>query len=248
MISTEQKRRAASQAPRQSTDTIGETIVGFVVGLIILGCGWWFLTTPLAAQLVAIMRTDSKLAWHISRGSGTVAYGLLAASTIWGLMLTTKLVKAQVSAPFTLAIHNILSWLAISFSAVHALLLLFDGYYHYTLANLVIPFTGPYLPAWVGIGIIGLYIMLVTSISFAWRGWMGQTLWRRLHYFTYAAFGLVTIHGLMAGTDSSDPAMRLLFWGSTIIILVLTVYRFTTVHQTPASTSANLSARHRHRA
>ncbi len=36
--------------------------------------------------------------WIVIRGSGLVAYGLLAASTIWGLLVSTKLLGRAVKA------------------------------------------------------------------------------------------------------------------------------------------------------
>ncbi|MEZ4864373.1 MAG: ferric reductase-like transmembrane domain-containing protein [Caldilineaceae bacterium] len=202
-------------------------LFGLAAGLLLIGGGWWVLTnTTLGAQLQSWVGVDAKTAWHLSRASGTVAYLLLTAATLWGLMQTTKLVKEHVAPALTLAMHNILSWLAIILSGVHALALLFDSYYLYTVKNLVVPFTGPYRPAWVGLGVIGLYIMILTAVSFSWRGWMGQKWWRRLHYFTYLAYGLVTFHGLLAGTDSGDLGMQLMFWGSALLVTGLTAYRF----------------------
>ncbi|MEZ4678448.1 MAG: ferric reductase-like transmembrane domain-containing protein [Caldilineaceae bacterium] len=202
------------------------TIGGLVFGLLVLGIGYWFFnTTALGTQLQTLIGFTDKTPWYFSRAAGTVAYLLLTASTVWGLLLTTKLVKTTVPAPLTLAMHNILGWMAVIATTAHALALLFDSYYVYTLANLVVPFTGPYRPGWVGVGIVGLYIMVVTAASFSWRSWMGQIWWRRLHYFTYVAYGLATIHGLLAGTDSGDLGMKLMFWGSALLITAMTAYR-----------------------
>ena len=210
----------------QSVLFVASLLVGLVIGIVLLGGGYWLATaTPLGTQLQTLLGITAKAPWHFSRASGVVAYLLLSASTIWGLLLTTRFIKSTVPAPLTLAMHNILGWLAISLSIVHALALLFDDYYIYTVSNLLVPFTGPYRPEWVGVGIIGLYIMVITAASFSWRGWMGQLWWRRLHYLTYLAYGLVTVHGLMAGTDSGNLGMRVMFWGSALVITGMTFYR-----------------------
>ncbi|MEZ4656140.1 MAG: ferric reductase-like transmembrane domain-containing protein [Caldilineaceae bacterium] len=210
----------------QSVLFVASLIVGLVIGLVLLGSGYWlFTSTAVGTQVQSLLGITAKTPWHLSRASGVVAYLLLSASTLWGLLLTTKFVKSSVPAPLTLAMHNILGWLAISLSIVHAVALLFDDYYVYTLANLLIPFTGPYRPAWVGLGIIGFFVMVITAASFSWRGFIGQVWWRRLHYFTYLAYTLVTVHGLMAGTDSGNLGMRAMFWGSTQLISGKTLYR-----------------------
>ena len=168
---------------------------------------------------------EQQTAWHITRAAGTVAYGLLAWSTIWGLLLSTKIVKEWVPAALALGMHKIVSWLAIGLTSLHAVALLFDNFYAYTVSNLLIPFTGPYAPGWVGLGILSLYIMVLTSLSFSWRKRIGQTWWRRLHYLNFLAYGGATIHGIMAGTDSTNPGMQFLYWGSGLTVLFLTNYR-----------------------
>ena len=67
--------------------------------------------------------------------------------------------------------------------------------------------------------------MLLTSASFMWRKWLGQKRWRLLHYLTFPAYALVTLHGLMAGTDSGTSSMRGLYVASVLLVLFLTNYR-----------------------
>ena len=210
----------------------GSLAFGFIGGLIVLGIGWLLLTaTPLGAFLGGALGITTKTAWHLTRASGTVAYMLLAASTIWGLLLSSKIIKETVSPVLALAMHNVLSWAAISITGIHVFALLFDSYYTYRLADLVIPFIGPYRPEWVGLGIIGMYFMLLTSLSFSWRKQLGQKWWRRLHYLTFAVYLMVTAHGVMAGTDSGTPGMKALYWGSGLLVLLLTNYRLLTLGQ-----------------
>ncbi|MCA9971354.1 MAG: ferric reductase-like transmembrane domain-containing protein [Anaerolineales bacterium] len=201
-------------------------LLGILLGGFLLTAGWLLAqTTTLDEQLVTFLGLSAKTGWYVSRASGTVAYLLLAGSTVWGLLLSTKIIKETVPAALSLGMHNILSWLAIALAGVHAAALLFDSYYTYTLADLTIPFVGPYRPEWVGLGIIGLYLMALTSASFSWRRRLGQAWWRRLHYLTFAAYLLVTVHGAAAGTDSANPGMTALYWGSGLLVLFLTNYR-----------------------
>jgi predicted ferric reductase len=207
-------------------------LVGTIGGGIALGAGWLLLTqTSLVAQLGAFLGITAKTSWYFSRSAGTVAYLLLAGATIWGLLLSTKIIKEAVPAALALAMHNILSWLAIVFTGLHALALLFDDYFTYTLADLTIPFIGPYQPGWVGLGIIGLYLMLLTTISFYFRKQIGQKRWRQLHYLTFAVYVLATLHGAMAGTDNGNLGMQVMYWGSGLLVFFLTNYRLLTGKQ-----------------
>jgi DMSO/TMAO reductase YedYZ heme-binding membrane subunit len=191
-----------------------------------LFAGAWFVSRLLPGGTLAVLfGLPEKSAWYFTRSTGTVAYLLLAGSTVWGLLLSTKIIKETVPAALSLAMHNILSWLAVTFTGLHGLALLFDSYYAYGAKDLLIPFIGPYRPGAVGLGIFGFYLMVLTSVSFYWLKRLGQTWWRRLHYLTFAAFGLATVHGLMAGTDSGDPGMRGLYLGSVLLVFFLTVFR-----------------------
>lgn len=203
-------------------------VLGITGGLVLLGTGWVLTNTSAGTTIANALALTEKTPWYFTRSAGTVAYLLLASSTIWGLLLSTKLIKETVPAALALAMHNILSWLAVLLTGLHALALLWDSFYTYTLADLTVPFIGPYKPGWVGLGIIGFYLMFITSLSFNFRKQIGQKRWRKLHYATFGVYILATVHGAMAGTDSGNLGMQLLYWGSGLIVLFLTNFRLVT--------------------
>ena len=203
-------------------------VLGFLVMMIIMGGIVFIISlimmfTPLG-QIISVLMGD-KWAWHLSRSTSVVGYLLLTGSVAWGLILSTRISKEVTPPPMALAIHRFVSWMALGFGGLHGFLLLFDGFYKFSLFNLLIPFTGPYMPGAVGLGVIGMYIMWLTSASFAWKSWLGQKNWKRLHMLTFPAYGLVTLHGILAGTDSSGAGMQLVYLGSVVTVLFLTNYR-----------------------
>lgn len=172
------------------------------------------------------LRTASaagKLPWYLARASGVIAYVFLVGTTAWGLLLSTRLVKTHVPPPLTLALHNSFTWLALGFAVFHGAILLFDHYIGFTPAQLLVPFTSPYEPVWVGLGTIGLYLAVLTAFSFYVRRWIGQRTWRRLHYLTFAVFVLITVHGWSAGTDAS--ALAAIYLAAGAGVMFLTLYR-----------------------
>ena len=200
-----------------------------VAGLITTGgiafVGLLLLTGTSATALInSLLGITDKTAWQLSRSAGTVAYLLLAGSTVWGLLQSSKIAKEVIPSGLSFAMHNILSWLALAFTGFHALVLLFDNFYTYTLADLTIPFIGPYRPLWVGLGILGTYMMVVILISYQFRRQIGQHRWRALHYLSFVLYVLATAHGLAAGTDSSKSGMQLMYLGSGLLIFFLTTY------------------------
>ncbi|MEM7117514.1 MAG: hypothetical protein AAF614_34090 [Chloroflexota bacterium] len=216
-----------------STDNKQNVFANTVIGLGLAGivCVILIYLQPSLAIPETLLASE-KLAWYLTRASGVVGYLLMTASTLWGLLLSTKLAKQLVPPWLSLAMHNYLSWAAIGISAFHAFVLLFDSYYTYTVADLLIPFTGPYNPMWVGIGTIGFYIMLLTAVSFYVRKQIGQKNWRRLHYLTFIAYIMSTLHGYMAGTDAS--LLMPVYIGSGLATLFLTLYRILAAGQKPA--------------
>ena len=102
---------------------------------------WFLLSFTAASRVFTLLLNDVKMglaqvapraAWHLSRSTAVVAYLLLTGSVAWGLVVSTKIAKDITPAPLSLAMHNIISWLALSLAGIHALLLLFDSYFTYT--------------------------------------------------------------------------------------------------------------------
>jgi DMSO/TMAO reductase YedYZ heme-binding membrane subunit len=196
-----------------------------VAGMMALAVGWLVNTNVAQAILEQLLPAGATSAWYLSRASGIVAYLFVSLSVIWGLALSTKIVKEWVAAPFALALHNTCSWMAIGLATFHAGVLLFDGYFNYSIPDLLIPFTGPYRPASVGLGIISLYGLFLIASSFCVRKRIGQRTWRRLHFTSFVLYVLVTAHGITAGSDSQTPVLQAIYVGSTLCVLFLVNYR-----------------------
>ena len=163
---------------------------------------------------------DQKLTWHLVRSSGVVAYVLLLASTVWGLFISSQFVRDWSPGPVSLTLHSTLSWLALLLGLGHGLLLMFDNYFSFTLGDIFVPFTGPYRPEVVGLGTLAFWLIVLITLSFPLKKRIGHRTWKLLHYLSYAAFALVTVHGLFAGTDGSLLGFRLLV-GLGIVLVVL---------------------------
>ena len=150
-------------------------------------------------------------------------------TTRWGLVLSTKITAKLISTPMAYGLHEFLSILAIVFALLHSLILLGDEYIQFNIFQLAIPFTAPYRPFWTGLGTIALYLSAALTGSFYIRKQIGQSVWHTLHYLTFVAYILATVHGLMAGTDSPLAVVKLIYWGSGFSVLFLVYYRLFTL-------------------
>jgi predicted ferric reductase len=167
--------------------------------------------------------------WYMSRASGLIGYVLLWGATAWGLVVSTKVAKGLIAAPFSTSLHEFLSLGALAFAGIHALALLGDHYIEFGLVDIIYPFAASYRPGWVGLGQVAFYLSLTLTLSFYVRKHIGPKTWRIMHYLTFLAYVMVVIHSLTSGTDTSALAVQVMYLGTTAAIIFLVYYRlFTT--------------------
>ena len=146
------------------------------------------------------MRTDPTF-WVLARASGFAAYFLLTASVLAGLVLKSRPFRSLRPAAAT-DTHRFLALLGLGAVAVHGATLLLDRTVRLRPLALFVPGASAYRPVPVAIGVVAVELMLLVYASFSFRRRIGQRNWRRLHWATYAIFGLATVHGLASGTDA----------------------------------------------
>jgi predicted ferric reductase len=165
------------------------------------------------------------IAWLVARAAGLVALGLLTLSTWLGLSMSTKLLGTR-RMKSLLAWHRTLVWTGLSMIVLHVLALLADPTIHFGLAAVTLPFAAPWHPGAVAAGVIGGWLMLIVALSFRARKWIGQRGWRRLHYLSFAVFGLGLGHALFVGTDLrglGGPIVAALALGPTLWLVFLRI-------------------------
>ncbi len=146
--------------------------------------------------------TSDPTFWMIARAGGFLAYGLLTATVLAGLLLRARPFGKAVKAATVTDLHRFLSLLGLGALALHGLALVADRTVEISPAALVIPGIAPYRPFWTALGVIAAELMVLLVVSFSLRKHIGTKAWRKLHYAAYAVFVLATAHGIMAGTDS----------------------------------------------
>ena len=166
-----------------------------------------------------------RLPWYTTRITALLSYLALSASTIYGLLLSTKLLDRVTHRPISFTLHQDLAGIGVALALVHAAVLMIDRSVPYTPVEVVVPFAGPYRPLWVGIGQITMAMSLLVLLSFYVRKRIGTRAWRTVHYLSFAAFVGATIHGLMAGSDTSAGWVYAGYLTLTVVVVFLTTYR-----------------------
>jgi len=180
----------------------------------------------LPALNASIQALDPKAYWYLSRASGFAAFGLLWLSMVFGLLITNRMARLWPGGFTAFDLHQYLSLLGLGLTAFHGLVLMGDRYINYSLAQLLIPFGSVnYRQAWVGVGQIAFYGLVIVSLSFYARRTLGQRGWRIVHAVSYAGFIFALLHGLLSGTDSSAPLVLAFYWLTAVTTMALTIYR-----------------------
>lgn len=187
--------------------------------------------TPLAAEAHAMglpLVEGAKAYWYFARAGGMLAYLLLWFGTLWGIFMSSKMMRGWVDAGLAYDLHEFLPILAVVFAGLHGLVLLGDRYIGFTLAQLVIPFTASYRPLWTGFGTLAFYLSAALIASFYLRRFVSRRVWRSFHYMTYAAFTLALTHGMLAGSDSRPLAVQAIYLVTGATVVFATIYRVMT--------------------
>ena len=179
---------------------------------------------PDALRGRARMKTDPTF-WILARSSGLLAYALLTSSVLAGLVLKSRPFGAALKAATVADLHRFLAMLGLGAVLAHASALVLDSTVHIGIGSLLVPGLAPYRPLWTGLGVLAAELMVVVYASFSLRKRIGARNWRRLHWATYLIFALATVHGLTAGTDSSQPWALGLYGGAVGAVVAATAWR-----------------------
>ena len=167
--------------------------------------------------------------WHLARTAGLVAWALISASVLWGLLLSTRVLGRRPTRPWLLAMHRYLSALAIGAAAVHVIALLADSYIQFRIVDVLVPMASSWRPGALTWGIIALYLLLIVEVTSLLADRMPRQVWWTIHLSSFVVFTLGTIHGLQAGTDASNALVRIVMIVGiaevTFVLGVRVVYR-----------------------
>lgn len=163
--------------------------------------------------------------WILARASGLTAYVVLTLSVLAGLAVKSRPFGRALKAASATDTHRFLSLLALGAVVLHGLTLMLDKTVHIGLGALLLPGASGYRPLATALGVLAAELAALIIASFPLRRRIGVRAWRRLHYATYAVFGLATAHGLAAGTDSSQRWAFGIYLGAVFAVVAATAWR-----------------------
>lgn len=169
--------------------------------------------------------TDLPLWWYTARAGGVVAWVLLTAAVLAGLLLRSRLLGRLHHPAWLTDLHRHLGGLAVAFTAVHAVALLADSYVQIGPTDLVVPFASHWRPAAVAWGVVAFDLLVAVEVSSLLRRRIPRRLWLSLHLTSAPLWLFATLHAVWAGSERTNPAFRGLLAGGVLAVGFALTYR-----------------------
>ena len=145
-------------------------------------------------------------AWYVDRSAGLVAWALLSASMVLGLLLSSRALGRRARPVWLQDLHRGVSGLAVAFTGVHVAAAIADNHLHFGLAEVLVPFTSSWRPWAIAWGVVSTYLLLAVELTSLLRARLPRAVWRRVHVLSFPLFVTATAHGITAGTELATTA------------------------------------------
>jgi len=169
--------------------------------------------------------------WYLARSSGMVAWGLLTLATLWGVFLSTGILRERRRPAWLLSLHRWLGGLSVIFVGIHLAGLMLDSYVEFAWVDLLIPGTSEWRPVAVAFGVVGLYLLIAVEGTSLLMKKLPKPLWKQIHMTSFALFWLVSVHGALAGTDATAGWYRVASEAMIGSVMLVAFYRFLVGHR-----------------
>jgi predicted ferric reductase len=168
---------------------------------------------------------DAPLLWYLTRTFAVASYIALTLTVILGMLRAIARTTGERLSWVVDELHSFVASLTAGLIAGHLVSLKLDPFIPFAVNNLIVPGDQPYRPLASNLGVLAFYAMTVVLVSSWFRALIPYRFWRFLHVFSFVAFGLVTAHGLLAGSDASEPWQRALYGMAIGAVGFLTLLR-----------------------
>ena len=131
--------------------------------------------------------------WYLTRSTGVVAYVLLSAAVVLGIVTTVGPGSRRWPRFATQGLHRTVSLLCVIFVSLHVVTTVADGYVPIGIVDALVPFHTPYRPLWIGLGAMSFDFLLAVAITSLLRRHLGLAAWRGVHWLAYACWPVASV-------------------------------------------------------
>ncbi len=214
-------RAAPRRAPRISLtrrDLAGVAILVSFLGLAVLAVsGGW-------SAAVDARTADMRL-WLGSRAAGIVAFLLVTALAVFGLLLSHPVNKVDWKASKHLfPWHKHLAFFTLAFIAAHVIAIVLDPYAGVGILGWLVPGLSTYRTVPVALGTLALFALLLTGVTARFTNLLGPGRWLSIHRLALVAFALAWVHGVLSGTDTRAVLPIYAVSGALVVLIAASRY------------------------
>lgn len=177
------------------------------------------------STFAAVAAQSNEVLWYLTRMTAVSAYIVLTLSALLGMARGVARASGERLSWVIDELHQVLATIFGGLVLVHLITLYYHTFIPFSLVNFLVPGHQPYRPVAVNLGVLGLYGLVVVLVSSWLRRRISYRVWRRLHFVSFVTFVLVTLHGLLAGSDASEPWMRAVYFGASAAVGFLVLLR-----------------------
>jgi len=171
---------------------------------------------------------NGQIWWFMTRASGLVAWLMLTASVLWGIVFSTKAFPNQRRPKWLLSVHRWLAAMTIWFVAIHLVSLIADSYVSFNLVDVAVPYATDWKPGAVALGIVAMWLLLGVEATSLMMKRLPRKVWHGIHFTSYLVFWLTSLHAAFAGTDATSPIYQVTAAASIAAIVWALSYRIAT--------------------
>jgi sulfoxide reductase heme-binding subunit YedZ len=170
----------------------------------------------------------SEAFWALGRGSGVVLLVLMTVSVLLGILTRSGRPIGSLPRFGVALVHRNIALLSVVFLAVHVLSLLGDPYAQLRLVDVIVPFVGAHAPFWLGLGTLALDLTGAVTLTALTRRWLGQRMFRTVHWASYALWPIALLHSIGQGSDARSVWFVAGAVGAALLVLAAAIWRTTT--------------------
>ncbi len=166
--------------------------------------------------------------WALGRGTGVVALALMTVSVVLGILTRSGRPAFGLPRFAVTLVHRNSALIGTVFVLIHVVSLLFDPYAQLKVVDFVVPFVGSYHPFWLGLGTVGADLLIAILVTALLRRWIGQRVFRVVHWATYVLWPIALLHSFGTGTDAGTGLFILFAAACTLTVVGSVIWRTST--------------------
>lgn len=161
--------------------------------------------------------------WYATRAAGLMTWTTATASVVFGLLLSTRFIKAR-TGPWFLDLHRFLGGISVVFLIAHLATLWADSYVEFGVSDLFVPGASEWKTEAIAWGIVSMYLIFAVEVSSLIRARLNSKVWRVIHFSSFAAMIAGSYHAYTAGSDVDNPVTWVIAgFGSVLVFALISV-------------------------